>query len=178
MLIAIKLSDLLYYKLSRFNLYLLHSIHHGIKWSSLLDISGSFLCLFDSSIFWTQERTDPIGQTGIKRYPSTLAKPRWTTLKYGRNIGEMRYRNSIDALRQLLSTQTQIDQGVLHTHSSQPFCSITNSPKGIFYTKNGTEYYFVEITCKDNVQYKIQAFGEEALELCREVHKCISLKEQ
>ena len=63
MLIAIELSDLLYYKLSRFNLCLLHSIHHGIKWSSLLDISDSFLrSLFESTIFQTQERTDPMGQ--------------------------------------------------------------------------------------------------------------------
>lgn len=155
MLIAIELSDLLYYKLSRFNLYLLHSIHHGIKWSSLLHISDSFLrSLFESSIFQTQERTDPMGPTGIKRHPSTLAKPRWTALNYGRNIAEMRYKNSIDALQQLLSTQTQIDRAILHTHTSQPFCTITNSPKGIFYTKNGTEYYFVEVTCKDNVRSK------------------------
>jgi hypothetical protein len=43
--------------------------------------------------------------------------------------------------------------------------------------KNGTEYYFVEITCKDDVHYKIQAFGEEAIELYREVHRYISSKQ-
>ena len=33
---------------------------------------------------------------------------------------------------------------------------------------NGIEYYFVEVTCKDGIQYGIQAFGEEAVALYNE----------
>jgi hypothetical protein len=42
---------------------------------------------------------------------------------------------------------------------------------------NGIEYTFVEITCADGIQYGLQAYGKEALELNRIAHKNIS-KEQ
>jgi hypothetical protein len=32
---------------------------------------------------------------------------------------------------------------------------------------NGIEYTFVEITCADGIQYGLQAYGKEALELNR-----------
>lgn len=39
--------------------------------------------------------------------------------------------------------------------------------------KNGIEYYFVEVTCKDGIQYGIQAFGEEAVALYNETMKMV-----
>ena len=33
---------------------------------------------------------------------------------------------------------------------------------------NGIEYYYVEVTCKDGIQYGIQGFGEEAVALYNE----------
>ena len=62
--------------------------------------------------------------------------------------------------------------------SGQSFCTITTNPNGIFFTKSGIEYYFVEISCKDDIQYKIQAFGDEALELYKEVQRYISSKRE
>ncbi len=38
---------------------------------------------------------------------------------------------------------------------------------------NGIEYYFVEVTCKDGIQYGIQAFGQEAVDLHNETMKMI-----
>ena len=38
---------------------------------------------------------------------------------------------------------------------------------------NGIEYYFVEVTCNDGIQYGIQAFGEEALALYDETMNLI-----
>ena len=38
---------------------------------------------------------------------------------------------------------------------------------------NGIEYYFVEVTCKDGIQYGIQAFGQEAITLHEETMKLI-----
>ena len=44
-------------------------------------------------------------------------------------------------------------------------CKITDKPKTISFTRDGIEYYFVEVTCDDGTQYGVQAFGDEALEL-------------
>ena len=38
---------------------------------------------------------------------------------------------------------------------------------------NGIEYYFVEVTCKDGIQYGIQAFGQEAITLHEETMNII-----
>lgn len=48
-----------------------------------------------------------------------------------------------------------------------------NPPTGM---NNGIEYYFVEVTCKDGIQYGIQAFGEEAIALHNEAMKMIQAK--
>lgn len=60
------------------------------------------------------------------------------------------YDSSIDALHDLLSSH-QI------TQVSTSLCHLTN----------GIEYSFVEITCVDGIQYGLQAYGQEALELNR-----------
>ena len=45
---------------------------------------------------------------------------------------------------------------------------ITKWSRRIEIMNNGIEYYFVEVTCKDGIQYGIQAFGEEAVALYNE----------
>jgi hypothetical protein len=49
------------------------------------------------------------------------------------------------------------------------FCSINNPSKEIFHIGNGEEYYNVKLTCNDNTEYGIQAYGAEATQLYREV---------
>jgi hypothetical protein len=60
------------------------------------------------------------------------------------------YDSSIDALRDLLSSQ-----------------QITDITANLSHLTNGIEYSFVEVTCNDGVQYGLQAYGKEALELNR-----------
>jgi hypothetical protein len=80
--------------------------------------------------------------------------------------------NSLDALRQLLIL-TEDKEKIKYNNT----CRITNLPQKISYTKDGIEYYFVEVTCKDDIQYGIQAFGDEALALCIEANRCMELAE-
>jgi hypothetical protein len=76
------------------------------------------------------------------------------------NSSEVRYKSSIDALRQLISPDPQKGISVLISgESGQCCCTIIANPNGIFFTKSGIEYYFVEISYSDDIQYKIQAFG-------------------
>jgi len=70
------------------------------------------------------------------------------------------YASSIEALHDLLSS-----------------CHITEISASLSHLSNGVEYSFVEITCDDGVQYGLQAYGKEALELNRIAHENIS-KEQ
>ncbi len=60
------------------------------------------------------------------------------------------YDSSIDAFHDLLS-------------SSQ----ITEISTSLSHLTNGIEYSFVEITCSNGIQYGLQAYGQEALELNR-----------
>jgi hypothetical protein len=60
------------------------------------------------------------------------------------------YDSSIDAFRDLLSSQ-----------------QITDITANLSHLTNGIEYSFVEVTCNDGVQYGLQAYGKEALELNR-----------
>lgn len=60
------------------------------------------------------------------------------------------YDSSIDALHDLLSS-----------------CQITEISTSLSHLTNGIEYSFVEITCIDGIQYGLQAYGQEALELNR-----------
>lgn len=46
-------------------------------------------------------------------------------------------------------------------------CRIRRISKDDARLKNGIEYCFVEIACSNGIQYGIEAFGEEALELRR-----------
>ncbi|MFY9965888.1 MAG: hypothetical protein WBL44_15085 [Nitrososphaeraceae archaeon] len=60
------------------------------------------------------------------------------------------YDSSIDALHDLLSSH-----------------QITEISTSLSHLTNGIEYSFVEITCIDGIQYGLQAYGQEALELNR-----------
>jgi hypothetical protein len=60
------------------------------------------------------------------------------------------YDSSIEALHDLLSS-----------------CQITEVSTSLSHLINGIEYSFVEITCSDGIQYGLQAYGKEALELNR-----------
>jgi hypothetical protein len=53
---------------------------------------------------------------------------------------------------------------------------ITKWSRNVQIMNNGIEYYFVEVTCKDGIQYGIQAFGEEAIALHNEAMKMIQAK--
>ncbi len=37
---------------------------------------------------------------------------------------------------------------------------------------NGVEYCSVEVSCDDGSQYGIQAYGDEAIDLYKEIYKC------
>jgi hypothetical protein len=73
------------------------------------------------------------------------------------------YTNSIHALRELLVPSSNL------SHSSS--CSITKISQNISHLSNGVEYYLIEITCDDGIQYGIQACGDEAIELHKEALK-------
>ena len=70
------------------------------------------------------------------------------------------YDSSIDALHELLSSY-----------------QITEISTSLSHLINGIEYSFVEITCSDGIQYGLQAYGQEALELNRVALKNISKKQ-
>jgi hypothetical protein len=70
----------------------------------------------------------------------------------------MAYRNSLDALRILLFTPQF--GGVIS--------GLSNNGSRL---SNGLEYCLVEVTCSTGVQYGIQAYGEEAVDLYQEVIK-------
>ena len=91
----------------------------------------------------------------------------------------MRYNNSVDALRQLLEfseeeTNCKYASEENTVSSSSASCSITQAYEDIFYSANGAAYYFVEVTCSDGIQYGIQAYGEEARALYKEVNRYTS----
>ena len=44
---------------------------------------------------------------------------------------------------------------------------ITEITASLSHLTNGIEYSFVEVTCNDGIQYGLQAYGNEALELNR-----------
>lgn len=83
------------------------------------------------------------------------------------------YYRSIGALQQILSYRPtrndNNDSKVTSMNKSSTFCCISNAPNNILYMGNGEEYYHLELVCKDDTEYGIQAYGEEAKALYREV---------
>ena len=68
------------------------------------------------------------------------------------------YSSSIHALKHLLSM----------SRTSSYKCHISKVSENISHLVNGAEYSFVEVTCNDGIQYSLQAYGEEAIELHKE----------
>jgi hypothetical protein len=60
------------------------------------------------------------------------------------------YGSSIEALDDLLTTS-----------------HVTDISTSLSHLTNGMEYSFVEVTCSDGIQYGLQAYGNEAIELNR-----------
>ena len=79
------------------------------------------------------------------------------------------FNNSVDALERLLSTGQS-------SHSGS--CRITKIPQNILHMVNGIEYCAVEITCEDTMQYGIQAYGEEAIELHKEALRVLCVRKR
>ena len=68
------------------------------------------------------------------------------------------YSSSIHALKHLLPISS----------TSSYKCHISKVSENISHLVNGVEYSFVEVTCNDGIQYSLQAYGEEAIELHKE----------
>ena len=86
----------------------------------------------------------------------------------------MYYLNSIAALQQLLfsgppplDAKEEDDSSKKNVH-----CHITKKSQNISYMRNGIEYCSVEVTCDNGSQYRIQAYGDEAVDLYKEIYKC------
>jgi hypothetical protein len=86
------------------------------------------------------------------------------------------YYRSTGALQQILLSRPRRngnnDGKVSNMDKSFTLCSISNSPNNILYMGNGEEYYHLELVCNDDTEYGIQAYGEEAKALYREVKEC------
>ena len=87
----------------------------------------------------------------------------------------MHYANSISALQQLLFSgppSPNAEEEGYGDSKRNAHCQITKKSQNICHVINGTEYCSVEVTCDDGSQYGIQAFGDEAIELYKEIYKC------
>jgi hypothetical protein len=79
------------------------------------------------------------------------------------------YSSSIHALKHLLSI----------SEATSYKCRIRSKvSENVSYLINGVEYSFVEVTCDDGMQYGLQAYGDEAIELHKEALKHSSKEEK
>src|SRR5215204_6341596 len=86
----------------------------------------------------------------------------------------MHYINSIAALQELLfsgpppplDAKEEDDYSKKNVH-----CHVTKKSQNISYMRNGIEYCSVEVTCDNGSQYTIQAYGDEAMDLYKEIYK-------
>ena len=85
----------------------------------------------------------------------------------------MHYINSIAALQELLfSGPPPLDAKEEENSKKNVQCHITKKSENISYMRNGIEYCSVEVTCDNGSQYTIQAYGDEAMDLYKEIYKC------
>ena len=77
----------------------------------------------------------------------------------------------------LSTTSTEYASSIQALHDLLRSCHITEISASLSHLSNGVEYSFVEITCDDGIQYGLQAYGKEALELNRIAHENISRAE-
>lgn len=50
---------------------------------------------------------------------------------------------------------------------------ITRYPESLRTLDNGVEHYFVEVTSKEGIQYGLQAYGNEAVELYKQTMRAL-----
>jgi hypothetical protein len=85
------------------------------------------------------------------------------------------YYNSIDALQRLMQSRYKKrgkrEQEEDNYKCNKVSCQITKMSNNISYLTNGLKYYCVEVTCSDGIQYGIQAYGEEAVDLYNVAHR-------
>ena len=79
------------------------------------------------------------------------------------------YQDSVDALRELI--RPSVEGRVGFENKDYTHCSITRT--SLSYMRNGLKHYFVEVTCDDKKQYGIEAYGDEADELYKYVHRLV-----
>jgi hypothetical protein len=84
----------------------------------------------------------------------------------------MYYANSISALQQLLFSGPPSNAEEGDGNKKNVHCHITKKSENISHVINGIEYCSVEVTCDDGSQYGIQAYGDEAIDLYKEIYKC------
>jgi hypothetical protein len=78
----------------------------------------------------------------------------------------------------LSTTSTEYASSIQALHDLLRSCHITEISASLSHLSNGVEYSFVEITCDDGIQYGLQAYGKEALELNRIAHENISTEQK
>ena len=61
----------------------------------------------------------------------------------------------------------------LQTLCSNENGKITRYPESLRTLDNGVEHYFVEVTSKEGIQYGLQAYGIEAIELYKETMRSL-----
>ena len=79
------------------------------------------------------------------------------------------YQDSVQALRELIRPSVEGRVGI--ENKDYTHFSITRT--SLSYMRNGLKHYFVEVTCDDKKQYGIEAYGDEADELYKYVHRLI-----
>jgi hypothetical protein len=84
----------------------------------------------------------------------------------------MYYANSIAALQQLLFSGPPPNAEERDGSKKNVHCHITKKSQNIGHAINGIEYCSVEVTCDNGSQYGIQAYGDEAIDLYKEIYKC------
>ncbi|MCI0562967.1 MAG: hypothetical protein MN733_31200 [Nitrososphaera sp.] len=78
------------------------------------------------------------------------------------------YNGAVDAFEEVMSGREDGSLGSV--------CRIKRISKDNTRLENGIEYCFVEIACGNGIQYGIEAFGEEALEIRRRASKISSYR--
>jgi hypothetical protein len=69
------------------------------------------------------------------------------------------YRSAVDALQDLIRTKSD---------GSKVSCRVSRISRQNTRLINGIEYCSVQVSCTDGVQYGLEAYGQEALDLHRE----------
>lgn len=67
----------------------------------------------------------------------------------------------------MLTKSTGYDNSIEALYDVLNSCHVSEISTSLSQLANGIDYSFVEVTCSDGLQYGLQAYGNEALELNR-----------